>query len=350
MELTVTLRQPHRRAELFGPGDRNLRQIRDTLKVQVQARNTTVRILGEPPDVARAAAAIERLQEMLRHRDELDDVVVRGVLAEVVDHAGGQAADTISVFARDAVITPKTDGQRHYVTAMLQHDLVLCLGPAGTGKTYLAVAVAVHQLKKGEAKRIVLVRPAVEAGEKLGFLPGDLQQKVNPYLRPLFDAMHDTMTFDQLKRFMINDVIEVIPLAYMRGRTLNSAIIILDEAQNTTPAQMLMFLTRLGHNSKMIVTGDDSQVDLEPGQPSGLIDAVHRLRGCPGVDVIRLTEVDIVRHRLVQAVVARYASLSASRRPELRRSENAGAAPSTSAADNGPAAPDLKNDPRSDDA
>jgi len=350
MELTVTLRQPHRRAELFGPGDCNLRRIRDTLKVQVQSRNTTVRIIGDPPDVARAATVIERLQEMLRHHDALDEDTVRVVLAEADERAGGQAADTISVFARDAVITPKTDGQRHYITAMLRHDLVFCLGPAGTGKTYLAVAVAVHQLKRGDAKRIVLVRPAVEAGEKLGFLPGDLQQKVNPYLRPLFDAMHDMMTFDQLKRFMINDVVEVIPLAYMRGRTLNSAIIILDEAQNTTPAQMLMFLTRLGHHSKMIVTGDDSQVDLEPDQPSGLIDAVHRLRGCPGVDVIRLTEVDIVRHRLVQAVVARYASLSASRRQELRGSENIGTVPGTGPPDHEPAAPPLKSDQQSDDA
>ncbi len=350
MELTVTLRQPHRRAELFGPGDRNLRQIRDTLKVQVQARNTTVRILGEPPDVSRAAAVIERLQEVLRHRDDLDEDAVRLALAEVDDREGAARADAISVFARDAVISPKTDGQREYITAMLQHDLVFSLGPAGTGKTYLAVAVAVHQLKSGQVKRIALVRPAVEAGEKLGFLPGDLQQKVNPYLRPLFDAMHDMMTFDQLKRFMINDVIEVIPLAYMRGRTLNSAIIILDEAQNTTPAQMLMFLTRLGHHSKMIVTGDDSQVDLEPGQPSGLIDAVQRLRDCPGVAVIRLTEVDIVRHRLVQAVVARYASLSSSRRQELRRSENSGAPAVADPAPRGLTAPDLKNGVRRDDA
>jgi phosphate starvation-inducible PhoH-like protein len=204
----------------------------------------------------------------------------------------------------------------------MNHDLVLCLGPAGTGKTYLAVAVAVHLLKRAQAKRIVLVRPAVEAGERLGFLPGDLQQKVNPYLRPLFDAMHDMMTFDQLKRFMVNDVIEVIPLAYMRGRTLNNAVIILDEAQNTTPQQMLMFLTRLGQHSKMIVTGDDSQVDLEPHQKSGLIDAVQRLGHCTGVSALRLNERDIVRHRLVQDIVARYAKDAPTGAQPVRRSEN----------------------------
>jgi len=320
MELSVTLRQPHRRAELFGPGDRHLRLIRDALGVQVQARNTTVRLVGQPPNVARAAAVLENLQELLRRRDNLDDEAVAEALAQVEEQDRSSSGEVITVFARDARITPKTDGQRHYIQAMLQNDLVFCLGPAGTGKTYLAVALAVHQLKRGDARRIVLVRPAVEAGEKLGFLPGDMQQKVNPYLRPLFDAMHDMMTFDQLKRFLVNDVIEVVPLAYMRGRTLNNAIVILDEAQNTTPGQMLMFLTRLGHHSKMIVTGDDSQVDLEPGQPSGLIDAVQRLRGVAGVEVIRLTESDIVRHRLVQTIVARYADGAPRARRELRTS------------------------------
>ena len=350
MELSVTLRQPHRLAELFVPGDRNLRLIRDALRVQVQARNTTVRILGDSPAVARAAAVLERLQEMLKHRDNVDEETVIGILEEIEQREGTRSPDSISVFARDALIVPKTDGQRHYIHAMLGSDLVFCLGPAGTGKTYLAVALAIHQLKAGDAKRIVLVRPAVEAGEKLGYLPGDLQQKVNPYLRPLFDAMHDMMTFDQLKRFMVNDVIEVIPLAYMRGRTLNSAIIILDEAQNSTPAQMLMFLTRLGHHSKMIVTGDDSQVDLEPGQPSGLIDAVHRLRGCHGVEVIRLNELDIVRHRLVQTIVARYANASSAHRPGLRRSENTGPPPPDAEPAEAPPAADMQNADRSDDA
>ncbi len=350
MELTVTLRQPHRRAELFGPGDRNLRQIRSALGVQLQARNTTIRILGPSAKVALAAGVIERLQEMLRSQEDLDEEAVRVALAEVSEEEGHAPGEAISVFSRDAVITPKTDGQRHYLHGMLNHDLVFCFGPAGTGKTYLAVAVAVHMLKRGQTKRIALVRPAVEAGEKLGFLPGDLQAKVNPYLRPLFDAMHDMMTFDQLKRFMVNDVIEVIPLAYMRGRTLNNAVIILDEAQNTTPSQMLMFLTRLGHHSKMIVTGDDSQIDLEPSQPSGLVDAVRRLRGVAGVDVVRLTGEDIVRHRLVQAIVTRYADqLETHRRRGNASGKNAAESHSGHTGDPQPAG-HMKPDAESDDS
>lgn len=305
MELLVTLQEPHRRAELFGIGDKHLRRIRDVLGVQVQSRNTTVRLLGEPANVARAAALIERLQELMRSREFLDEQAVEDAFADIQPPRSA-APDAVTVFSRD-VIAPKTEGQKTYIRAMLTHDLVISLGPAGTGKTYLAAAVAVHLLKEGRAKKIALVRPAVEAGEKLGFLPGDLLAKVNPYLRPLFDAMHDMMSFEQLRRFMMNDMIEVIPLAFMRGRTLNNAVIILDEAQNTTPSQMLMFLTRLGHHSKMIVTGDDSQVDLEPDQPSGLIDAVRRLADSPDIAILRLAKTDIVRHRLVQHIVDRYA-------------------------------------------
>jgi phosphate starvation-inducible PhoH-like protein len=349
MELSVTLRHPHRRAELFGPGDRHLRAIRDLLKVRIQTRNAAVRIFGEAPDVARAAAVLERLQEMLQGSGQLDEHAVQIALAEVDEREGHANPESITVFARDALISPRTDGQRHYVHAMLNHDLVFCLGPAGTGKTYLAVAVAVHMLKRAQTKRIALVRPAVEAGERLGFLPGDLQQKVNPYLRPLFDAMHDMMTFDQLKRFMVNDIIEVIPLAYMRGRTLNNAVIILDEAQNTTPSQMLMFLTRLGQHSKMIVTGDDSQIDLEPDQRSGLVDAVDRLRGCDGISILRLTDQDIVRHRLVQRIVNRYANDHGARRG-LRPSEKNTAPPDAPAGAPEPAPADLKSEPGSDDA
>ncbi|MBI5865621.1 MAG: PhoH family protein [Planctomycetes bacterium] len=305
MELSVTLLAPERRAELFGAGDRNLRVIRDHLNVRVQARAATVRFLGEPSNVAKAAAVLEKLQELSRDGQPLDEETVENVLAEFDQADNGADPSNIRVFTREA-ISPRTVGQREYVRAMLEHDLTFCLGPAGTGKTYLAVAIAVNLLKTGKTKKIVLVRPAVEAGEKLGFLPGDLQAKVNPYLRPLFDAMHDMMTYDQLKRFMVSDIVDVIPLAYMRGRTLNNAVVILDEAQNATPAQMFMFLTRLGHHSKMIVTGDDSQVDLDPDQPSGLIDAEQRLRGVDGIAVLRLTETDIVRHRLVSRIVGRY--------------------------------------------
>jgi phosphate starvation-inducible PhoH-like protein len=307
MELSLSLREPQKRTALFGAGDAHLRRLRDAFDVRIQARNANVRILGEPPNVAKAAAAFERLQELLQGRDDLDEDAVTRAIDDAEGQAAARAPDALGVFTPHTAIAPKTEGQRAYIRAMLGHDLVFCGGPAGTGKTYLAVAVAIHLLKAGQTSRIALVRPAVEAGEKLGFLPGDLQQKVNPYLRPLFDAMHDMMTFDQLKRFLVNDIIEVIPLAYMRGRTLNNAVIILDEAQNCTPSQMLMFLTRLGHRSKMIVTGDDSQIDLEPGQPSGLVDAIQRLRDVPGIAILRLTERDIIRHRLVQAVVARYA-------------------------------------------
>lgn len=306
MDLTITLAQPNRRGELFGPGDRFLRRIRDSAKVQIHSRSATIQISGDPANVARAAAAIERLQETLRKRDSIDEDDVAEALAESAEGDERESNDLITVFTRSANVNAKTDGQRHYIHALRHNDLCFCVGPAGTGKTYIAVAMAVHMLKAGEIKRIVLVRPAVEAGEKLGFLPGDLQQKVNPYLRPIFDALHDMMTYEQTKRFMLADIIEVIPLAYMRGRTLNGAAIILDEAQNTTPSQMLMFLTRMGHGSKMIVTGDDSQIDLDPEQPSGLIDAIDRLRGARGIEIVRLTEVDIVRHPIVQQVVARY--------------------------------------------
>ena len=312
MDLSVTLREPHRRAELFGPGDAHLQRIRDAFGVKAHSRHALIRLSGPPADVAKAAAAIEQLQEALRQREYLDADFIDDVIAEVDQAEGGTDASALRVFARDPV-APKTEGQRAYVEAMLRDDLVFCLGPAGTGKTYLAVAVAVHLLKVGSVKRIALVRPAVEAGEKLGFLPGDLQQKVNPYLRPLFDAMHDMMTFDQLKRFMVNDIVEVVPLAYMRGRTLNHSVIIMDEAQNTTAAQMLMFLTRLGHYGKMIVTGDDSQIDLDAGQKSGLIDATERLHSLDGVSILRLKDVDIVRHRLVQQIVNRYAATGGNR-------------------------------------
>ena len=291
---------------LYGNADRNLRLIRAAFDVRISARNNTIRVSGSNEAVQMAASVIEELQRRLRGSPQISEQTIEESIRQVRRHDSTAAKPLLEVFLPSAAIVPKAPGQRHYVDAILKDDLVFCLGPAGTGKTYLAVAVSVSLLKEHRIKRIVLVRPAVEAGEKLGYLPGDLQAKVNPYLRPLFDAMHDMMTFEQIRRFMEGDVIEVVPLAFMRGRTLNNAAIILDEAQNATTAQMLMFLTRLGHDSKMIVTGDDSQSDLADGEPAGFTDAVDRLEGLAGVAVIRLTKGDIVRHPLVQRVVEAY--------------------------------------------
>lgn len=291
---------------LYGTADRNLRLIRDAFGVQVSARDDTIRLTGESGAVSRAAAVIEQLQKQLRRADYVTTEDVGVAIARAAESEKQSAEGSIDVYARGHAVRPKTDGQKMYIEAIFKHDLTFCLGPAGTGKTYLAVAAAASMLKTGRVKRIILARPAVEAGERLGFLPGDLQAKVNPYLRPLFDALNDMMDHDQVKRFMMNDVIEVVPLAFMRGRTLNESAIILDEAQNTTPSQMLMFLTRLGNESKMIVTGDPSQIDLEPGQDSGLMDAVDRLRGIKAIATVELKRGDIVRHRLVQNIVNAY--------------------------------------------
>ncbi len=309
LELTITLEDAGKRAALFGSADRHLRLIRGALGVQISARESTLKVSGTARAVGQAARVIEDLQRMLRDHEYLTDEQV----SEIITYTGQQAeakngnGEAVEVYTRTANIQPRTEGQKAYLESIQHNDLVFCVGPAGSGKTYLAVAMAVSMLKTGVIHRVVLVRPAVEAGEKLGFLPGDMQAKVNPYLRPIFDAMYDMMPYEQFARFMTNDIIEIAPLAFMRGRTLNNAAIILDEAQNTTVSQMLMFLTRLGHNSKMIVTGDDSQVDLEHPENSGMTDALRRLSGVDGIGMIRLTEQDIVRHRLVQNIVSAYA-------------------------------------------
>ena len=306
MNLSILLEQPQKKLALFGPADRHLRMLRETFGVTLFGRDEELHLSGDAEQVGRAAAVLAEMQKKLRKQEWLsaEDVgsAISSVAAEVREHT----ADEIDVYVKGRAIRPKTEGQRRYVEAMLHHDLTFCLGPAGTGKTYLAVAIAASMLKRNQIKRIVLARPAVEAGERLGFLPGDLQAKVNPYLRPLFDSLHDMMDFEQVKRFMANDLIEVIPLAFMRGRTLNESVIILDEAQNTTPSQMLMFLTRLGHDSKMIVTGDPSQVDLPEETASGLVDAIGRLKGIKGIATVQLERGDIVRHRLVTNIVNAY--------------------------------------------
>ena len=306
MELSIQIERPDRIAELFGPGDRNLRTIRDAFGVQIFSRDGSIKITGPGKKVSKAVEVINTLQRQVRNRKHITDATVADAIGTIANNDKTTAGSALDVYVGGSLIKPKTPGQEAYIKAVLENDMIFCTGPAGTGKTYLAVALAVHMLKHHQCKRLVLVRPAVEAGEKLGFLPGDMQAKVNPYLRPLFDALHDMMDYDQIRRFMVNDLIEVIPLAFMRGRTLNDSFIILDEAQNTTPAQMKMFLTRMGHGSKMVITGDASQTDLDDSSPSGLIDATRRLRNLKGLAMIKLEKQDIVRHNLVQRIVLAY--------------------------------------------
>jgi len=243
---------------------------------------------------------------MLKTHGKLTPEDVRTILAVVQHGEEMQGPQNVALAEGGRHVRPRTDGQARYVHSMRDNDLVICIGPAGTGKTYLAVGMAVGMLRAGAVKRIVLVRPAVEAGERLGYLPGDIAAKVNPYLRPLFDSLHDMMEADHVKRYLDNDIIEIVPLAYMRGRTLNQAVIILDEAQNATISQMKMFLTRMGNGSKIIVTGDVTQTDLPKQIKSGLVDAIHRLKEIDRIGIIYLTEQDIVRHPLVQQIVQAY--------------------------------------------
>jgi len=306
LELTVTLDNIDKRVQLFGNADAHLRTLRDAFDVKVTARDGRVKLSGTKTSVTHAALLLDMMQKHLRKNDYISKMDLQMLIRDATSQRDRSHDHGIDVYVANRAIAPRTEGQVDYVKAIEKDDLVFCTGPAGSGKTYLAVAMAVSMLKRSEIRRIVLARPAVEAGEKLGFLPGDLFEKVNPYLRPLFDALGDMMDYAQIKRFMDDDIIEVIPLAFMRGRTLNDAIVILDEAQNTTASQMLMFLTRLGNHSKMIVTGDDSQSDLRDGQASGLIDAKKRLSGIKHIHFIRLTQVDIVRHRLVKNIVKAY--------------------------------------------
>jgi phosphate starvation-inducible PhoH-like protein len=310
LQVNIKLEPIHRKLELFGPADSHLKLLRKNLGVQITARNEILTISGPAQNVNAAAEALDKMQKHLIRSDSLtaDDVML---FTEKHEHvAEPQSSQALSVYAQKKVIEPSTKGQLKYIETMLKNDVTFCIGPAGTGKTYLAVAVAVSMLKKKQIRRIVLARPAVEAGEKLGFLPGDIAAKVNPYLRPLFDALEDMMDFAQMRKFMELDIIEIIPLAFMRGRTLNDSAIICDEAQNTLPLQMLMVLTRLGLGSKMIITGDITQIDLEKGKASGMVDAMAKLRRIKGIGCVELVQKDIVRHRLVQNIVRAYGKSS----------------------------------------
>lgn len=305
MEITVQLLS-NKRLELFGPADEHLRIVRARCGVNIAARDDSVIISGQEQAVRKAEQVVEMMQRYLTRFGKLNANDVIGLMSKVELEIEPDEGFGVSVFSPKKMIKPFTRGQRRYVEAMLNFDLTFCTGPAGTGKTYLAVAVAVSMLKKKQIRKIVLARPAVEAGEKLGFLPGDIEAKVNPYLRPLFDSLEDMMEFAQMRKLADMDIIEIIPLAFMRGRTLNEACIICDEAQNTSPTQMLMFLTRMGRGSKMIITGDITQTDLERGQKSGMLDAMETLAGTEGISLIGLDDTDIVRHNLVQNIVQAY--------------------------------------------
>jgi phosphate starvation-inducible protein PhoH and related proteins len=303
---SIAVLDSKRLVAIFGPRDQHLRRIRSTLGVGVSARDDTIQIEGDEPAVLRAAEVFEELDRIARDHGAVEPDEVTRLLARVADPAAQPAPDPIEVARPGRALVPKSAGQAAYVQAIRDHDIVLCTGPAGSGKTFLAVALAVASLRAGQVRKIVLVRPAVEAGESLGYLPGDMQAKINPYLRPLLDALREMMDFEAVKRLTEQDIVEMIPLAYMRGRTLNDAFIILDEAQNATVAQMKMFLTRLGHGSKMFICGDTTQIDLPADRTSGLVDAVRRLRDVPGCGLVQLGGADIVRHAIVQRIVEAY--------------------------------------------
>ena len=301
-------------AALWGPQDTHRRLLERRLKVKLSARTGHITLAGRPEDMAFAERVIRELVSLARggqtlFLNDIEQVVnlLSGEPGELGDvDIGDLRAQTVTLTHDRRAVSPKSPNQKTYLDTMREHDLVFAVGPAGTGKTYLAMAAAVAALRAQEVKRIVLARPAVEAGERLGFLPGSLVEKVNPYLRPLHDALYDLMGIETATRLIENGTVEVAPLAFMRGRTLNQAFVILDEAQNTTREQMKMFLTRLGYSARAVVTGDTTQVDLERGRDSGLSHALTILDGIEGIGIVRLTAIDVVRHALVQAIVRAY--------------------------------------------
>ena len=310
---------------LFGLREENIALFRAELGVDIQAGSGEIALSGEPEKVELAKLTLEKMSEIIRRGETVDRTRIRYAigLAEEgnADRIGEIMRDVIAITSRGRQVKCKTLGQRTYVDAIKQNTCTFAVGPAGTGKTYLAIAMAVVAMKNKEIERIILTRPAVEAGEKLGFLPGDLAQKVDPYLRPLYDALHEMLGLDAYQRLVERGAIEVAPLAYMRGRTLNDAFIILDEAQNTTSEQMKMFLTRMGMGSKMVITGDVTQIDLPIGKKSGLVEALEVLKGVEDIGIVRLTHRDVVRHELVQAIVKAYEKYA------LRNNDRRGPAP-----------------------
>lgn len=303
---------------LFGLNDQNISVIEQECSVDIALRGNHLVISGDPDRLSFAEKTVQILFDMIQHNETVDRLRIRYVISMIRDGNADRIEESlkkvIAITHRGKQIKCKTLGQQKYIETIRKNTLTFAIGPAGTGKTYLAMALSVMALKNKEAERIILTRPAVEAGEKLGFLPGDLTQKVDPYLRPLYDAMYDLMGADSYTRLLERGTVEVAPLAYMRGRTLSDAFIILDEAQNTTPEQMKMFLTRIGFNSKVIVTGDITQTDLPAGKSSGLAEAIKILDGIPGIGIVELTGKDIVRHELVQRIVEAYEANEKSQR------------------------------------
>lgn len=317
-EVTISLEGHAEELAVFGSRDQHLRQIRDALGIKVLARHGEVRLDGQSDRVELGRQIFESLRNLYRKRKTVLSSDVAELIEKTLYAEEPGNPQVVEIREGNRVVRPRSDGQTRYLRSLQENELVFCVGPAGTGKTYLAVARAVAALRRGQIKKIVLVRPAVEAGEHLGFLPGDLEAKINPYLRPLLDALHDLMDYDQIRRYTTNDLIEIAPLAYMRGRTLNDAMIILDEGQNATVPQMKMFLTRMGQNARIVVTGDVTQVDLPAATKSGLADAVERLADVPGVGTVFLDRSDIVRHPLVQAIVDAYEVEESSRERDNR--------------------------------
>ena len=307
----ITLEDHQECVRLFGEKDLTLKLLQDSFTVTLVARGNEIILSGEPLEVSHASQVIERLRHHLKN--EKDGYLPAGAVRKMIAETKGdqpepeeEVHETILVSSHKKPIHARSANQQKYVDAIKKNDIVFGIGPAGTGKTYLAMAMAVMALREGEVERMVLTRPAVEAGEKLGFLPGDLQDKVDPYLRPLYDALYDMVEYDKLQRLFQQRTVEVAPLAYMRGRTLSNAFIILDEAQNTSPEQMKMFLTRMGNGSKMVVTGDVTQIDLPQGKSSGLIEVQQILSKVKGIEFVQFNSKDVVRHYLVQHILEAY--------------------------------------------
>jgi phosphate starvation-inducible protein PhoH and related proteins len=310
---TLEFESPRALQALFANDVKLLKTLEDSLGVKVTTREGWVKLEGEPKQLERAQRVFDQLEEARQKGVNIQkhefSYALNSVSEEREENLGDLAATKITTSARKPPVVARSAGQRQYVEAIQKHDVVFGIGPAGTGKTYLAVAMAVAALKKEQVSRIVLTRPAVEAGEALGFLPGDLQEKITPYLRPLYDALRDMLEPEEIERLMSRQTIEIAPLAYMRGRTLGNAFVILDEAQNTTTEQMFMLLTRMGPHSKCVVTGDVTQIDLPPNKRSGLVEALQALKTTPGVAIVYFSERDVVRHELVRAIITAYQQL-----------------------------------------